>query len=283
MDEPNDLKATPRNSLNGGAIANGNHKMKDDDSSPKPSPSRFPRYISTLARVLTWYVIATVIFRCPASHESCDESTPGICRPYLHAKAVVAPHVGPYYDAYAAPYVDVAQTYYSTVDRTVLMPARSVAAKYVSPKVTDATNYVESLWQKNVEPRLTEYHALGEFRYKEHIAPHVAYATEAAIPYLDLARASAIRTYHELLLPAYDNTRPHVIRIYHHATDFTTNTVAPAIAWSFKKSYFFVHDTIWPHVRAIYVESVEPQLHRIGRRLDGYKTTGGSHTARTAR
>ncbi len=37
--------------------------------------------VSSSARLLTWYTIITVLFRCPATLDQCDDSSPRVCRP----------------------------------------------------------------------------------------------------------------------------------------------------------------------------------------------------------
>jgi hypothetical protein len=219
------------------------------------------------SRILTWYTIATILFWCPATPELCDSSTPRICKPYFQVKHAVAPHLQPYYDTYAAPYVDVVQPYYNTVDNTVFAPTRAYVVKHGAPRVAQAHAYTNAQWQKNVQPQLAQYRELALEHYDQSVAPHVDRLSGVVAPYYDIARTSALQTYHEILLPSYDFIQPYVADSSAVVVAFTADTAVPAANWAWNKTYMFLDGTVWPQLRVIYVNTVEPQLVRIGQRL----------------
>ncbi|KAI0554089.1 hypothetical protein F4679DRAFT_344994 [Xylaria curta] len=225
---------------------------------------------SVVARLLTWYSIFTLLFRCPASLDACDETSPKICKPYFQAKQAVAPHVSPYYDAYAAPYIDLARPYYSTLDHKVITPGRIYAVKYGGPRVAQAQAFGYAQWEKSVQPQMLKYQALARTQYDNTISPHVDKATTAIAPYYDIARTNALQTYHEILVPAYTFVQPYAIQSYDVAYGLTKNTIIPSTVWAWNKTYAFLDSAVWPHVRDVYVLKVEPQLVRIGERLGRY-------------
>ena len=55
------------------------------------------------------------------------------------------------------------------------------------------------------------------------------------------------------------------------ATDFTRNTAIPYSKWAWTTGVVFVDRIIWPKLRILYGENVEPQLVRIGERLGRYR------------
>lgn len=232
-------------------------------------------------RLLTWYSILTILFRCPASLEQCTEDAPRVCKPYFQVKHAVSPHLEPYYDAYAAPYVQLAKPYYDTVDQRVITPAWAYASKYGGPRLAQAQAIGQAQWEKNVQPELIKYQALAKVKYDETLAPHVDRASAAVMPYYEIARSNALQTYHDLILPSYVTLQPYVHQGYNTASVFTTETAIPSIAWAWNKTYVFLDDTVWPQVRVVYSENVEPQLHKIGQRLGRYSGSTAQKSTET--
>ncbi|KAI1364768.1 hypothetical protein F5Y08DRAFT_202165 [Xylaria arbuscula] len=255
-----------------GAIENGSAVSI---TTPRSIPAKrrrgfFSRSSSTIARLFTWYTIITLLFRCPSSLDGYDETSPKICKPYLYTKHAVAPHVSPYYDAYAAPYVELARPYYDTLDSKIITPGRTYAVRYGGPRLAQAQAYGQAQWKKSVQPQLLKYQALAQTQYDQSISLHVDKATTTLAPYYHIARTNALQTYHEILVPTYTFVYPYASQGYDVASDVTRNTVIPSTVWAWNKTYAFLDSAIWPHVRDIYVLKVEPQLVRIGERLGRY-------------
>ncbi|RYP73084.1 hypothetical protein DL771_003835 [Monosporascus sp. 5C6A] len=230
----------------------------------------FVRSFHVAARLLTWYSIITILFRCPSSLDARTESSPTICKPYFQLKQTVSPHLGPYYDAYAAPYVDMAKPYYETFDRAVVTPGRTYAVKYGGPKLAQAQAYGQVQWEKQVQPQVAKLQTLARHQYDQTISPYVAKASVVLGPYYDIAKANAFQTYHELLLPTYTFVQPYILHSYDAVYAFTKDTVVPSTVWAGNKTYLFLDSTIWPRLRDVYTATVEPQLVRIGERLGRY-------------
>ena len=228
---------------------------------------------ASVDRLTIWAAIFSVLFRCPSSLDACDESSPYICKPYFQAKEMMFPHVQPYYDQYAAPYVEAAKPYYATVDGKVLTPARAYAVQYGAPWVEKGQQQVIAQWQKNGQPQVARLAALAQTRYDESVAPHLGKVSDAVGPYYEIARTNGLQLYYEQILPGYEFVQPYAMQGYDTISDFTTLTVIPTAVWSWNKTYVFVDTTVWPQLRTVYVENVEPQLVRIGERLGRYKTT----------
>ncbi|KAI1799459.1 hypothetical protein F4811DRAFT_543707 [Daldinia bambusicola] len=262
------------NGINGINTINGMNghttTPRRSDTEKKKKQSFIGWSFNIVARLLTWYSIYTLLFRCPSTIDACDDTTPKICKPYFQIKSAVTPHITPYYETYAAPYVDVAKPYYDTVDRIVITPARTYAVKYGGPRVSQARAFGQAKWEENVQPKLSEYQAITKAQYDQTIAPHVESASAIISPYYDLARANGLQTYHEYIFPAYVYVQPYVVQGYNTAYSFTTETAVPSTIWAWNKTYTFLDATIWPHLRDVYVVKVEPQLVRIGERLGRY-------------
>jgi hypothetical protein len=212
-----------------------------------------------------------ILFRCPSSIEECDETSPFICRPYFRAKNVVAPHVQPYYDQYAAPYVDAAEPYYQTVKVNVFDPAQHYVAHYGAPWVESGKQYAREQWETNGQPKLAHAHSVARAQYDKSVAPHVVHATRVLGPYYNLAYANAEVALNKAVLPAYEAAKPYAIRGYNATSQFAVTTVLPAVNWGWTRTNTFLDTAVWPQLRVVYVENVEPQLVRIGERLGRYK------------
>lgn len=222
-------------------------------------------------RLATWAVILTLLFRCPNTLEECDEESPFICKPYFQAKVAIAPYTLPYYEQYLAPYVDFAKPYYETVDSRVLTPARIYAVQYGAPWVEKGQEQAWAQWEKHGQPQVAQLRALSQKQYEEVIAPHLERAGEVIGPYYKIGRTNALQLYHEYLLPTYELVQPYALQGYGAASSFTTGTALPAAHWAWAKTNAFLNKAVWPQIRMVYVENVEPQLVRIGERLERYK------------
>ncbi|CAJ2510298.1 Uu.00g061980.m01.CDS01 [Anthostomella pinea] len=263
MNGTNGMK--PANTANG-------HAVVSRRNSPVQKKRRgfFARSFNIAARLLTWYSIFTLLFRCPSTLDACTDKSPAICKPYFQVKQSVLPHVTPYYHTYAEPYVDRARPYYAAVDRAVVTPGRTFAVKYGGPRVAQAQAFGQGQWEKNVQPQIAKYQSLAKGQYDQRVSPHVEKASDVVSPYYDIARTNALQTYHEFMLPAYLFVQPYAARGYDAAYAFTAKTAVPSTVWAWNKTYAFLDSAVWPHLRDVYVMKVEPQLVRIGERLGRY-------------
>jgi hypothetical protein len=184
----------------------------------------------------------------------------------------VAPHVEPYYDAYAAPYIEMARPYYDTLDQKIITPGWSHAKRVGEPSVQKVQAFGKAQWEKSVQPQVEKYRDLIGAQYDERLAPHVNRVSTAFGPYYDIARTNILQTYHETLLPTYQFVEPHLLEGYRATSAFASRTVVPTVFWTWNKTYAFVDGTVGPQLRAIYMENVEPQLVKIGKRLGRYSS-----------
>lgn len=229
------------------------------------------------SRIFTWYAIVTVLFRCPSTIEECDEASPAICTAYFKTKAAVLPHVEPYFEEYAAPYVEVVSPYVQVISNNVIAPTYAVIERYGAPRAHQAKEFLAGHWATTGQPHVDRARQLANEQYERSLAPHVEQASQVLSPYYAIARTSAERTYEELLLPSYEFVRPYALTAYDAARTVTVEQVIPSTVWAFNTTYSFLDRNVWPHVKGIYAEQVEPQLLRIGQRLGRYRdapTTG---------
>ncbi|KAK2601976.1 hypothetical protein QQS21_004489 [Conoideocrella luteorostrata] len=262
--------------INGNGTAHANGKPNGHTKIRRRTLKQRPGFVawtfSFVARIATWGAILTILLRCPTSLEACDENSPFICKPYFRVKNAVIPRVQPYFDQYAAPYVDVAKPYYDTLNIHVLAPTRQYAVLYGTPLVNKGQDLARNQWELNGQPQLLRLQTLTKTHYDKSIAPHLAKAGEFVGPYYDLAQKQSTKAYSGYVLPGYELARPYAMRGYNVAADFTTTKALPATHWAWGKANAFLDTAVWPQLRVVYLENVEPQLVRIGERLARYRT-----------
>lgn len=221
--------------------------------------------------LLTWYTIISVIFRCPATVDLVTDTTPKICKPYFQIRDTIKPHLAPYYDTYAAPYVNKAFPYYEILDNKVITPATVYGKKYGGPRVAQAQAYGQAQWEKAIQPEVTRLSNVAKLQYAKTLGPHVDKAVAATGPYYTIARDNALQTYYGSILPTYNMLQPYAIQAYGYGNDFAVNTGIPYTKWAWASGMVFLDRKVWPRLRILYGENVEPQLVRIGERLGRYR------------
>jgi hypothetical protein len=142
--------------------------------------------------------------------------------------------------------------------------------------VAHAQAFGQAQWEKNARPQLARYQAIANSQYNQRVAPHVDQVVAVVGPYYDITRTSALQTYHEILLPSYQFAEPYAKQGYATASAFTTRTAVPSALWALNKTYAFLDGTVWPQLRIVYVETVEPQLVKISQRLGKHTHTGSA-------
>lgn len=226
---------------------------------------------SILTRLFTWYSIVTILVRCPASVDLITDTTPKICKPYFQLSSTISPHLKPYYNTYASPYVEAVRPYYNTLDQRIITPATLLGKKYGSPRVAQAQAYGQAQWAKTVQPQVSKYQSLVKAKYDETLAPHLDKAYKVSEPYFDIAKTSALQTYYEHILPTYTTVQPYALQGYGLTTDFVLDTAIPYSKWAWTSAGIFLDRKVFPQIRILYGENVEPQLVRIGERLGRYR------------
>ena len=222
-----------------------------------------------------WYTIVTALFRCPSSPAYLTEQSPQVCKPYLTVRSHITPYLQPYYDTYAAPYVDKARPYIDKIDKQVYSPAVTFSKHsyetYGAPRVHQAREFGQANWEKSVKPQLDAAQAQAKQHYAASLAPHVSRASAATAPYYAAGRDGVLSTYNNHVLPAYSASRPHFEKAYFLGHRVTTEIGVPYAQWAWGSAVVFIDRTIWPQLRILYGENVEPQLVRIGERLGRYR------------
>ncbi|KAH0300591.1 hypothetical protein KCU84_g15973, partial [Aureobasidium melanogenum] len=211
------------------------------------------------------------VFRCPSSPKQLTKDSPNVCEPYFQLRDFAVPHLQPYYDTYASPYVQQVQPYFDRVKEQAYVPAAAFAQKHGAPRAAQIQKYATKEWKRSVRPQLdvARKHALKQ--YDSTLGPHVQKIQDAVSPYYTTVKASATDFYELELLPAYKHTAPYAKKFYSQAHRFSVNTALPYARWGTDLTFTFVRRQIWPRIQVLYGENVEPQISKITQRLGRYR------------
>ena len=228
-----------------------------------------------LLRLLIWYAVITALVRCPSSLKEFMDDSPRVCKPYLSVRSHVAPYLEPYYNTYAAPYVESARPYVEKLEKQVYTPVVGFGKQnyeaYGAPRVDQARAYGQTQWKKTVKPQIDVAQSFAKKHYDSSLAPHVGKATAVIGPYYDAGHKNMAETYNSHILPAYTKSRPYAEKAYALGHKVAIDTGLPYLQKTWSLAVVFIDRTLWPKLRVLYGKNVEPQLVRIGERLGRYR------------
>lgn len=222
-----------------------------------------------------WYALLTPFLRCPTRLSELNESSPSVCKPYLIARSHVEPHVLPYYDTYAAPYVDRVRPYVVVLDEKVYTPVAKATRqgydRFGAPALDQAHVYAQKQWDAQVTPRLQSSQDYVTGMYKASVEPHIQHWKGVVSPYYEKANTVLLTVYWDHVFPFYARSRPFIGKTYTSGQDMLTTTVLPYAQGTWSSAIFFANSQVWPMITGLYSENVEPQLVKIGQRLASYR------------
>jgi hypothetical protein len=198
-----------------------------------------------------------------------------VCKPYLHARSYVTPYLDPYYHTYIAPQVEKVQPYIDRIDKQVYTPVSTFTkdkyATYGSHRVAQTQKYAEAQWERTVRPQLQKAQTQAKGQYDVYLSPHVKQVSNAAAPYYEQTKDSLAEIYHLTVLPAYEVVLPYSHQAYVYGNHVLAHIVFPHVRSVKDAGWTFITRTLWPQLRVLYGDNVEPQLVRIQERLGRYK------------
>lgn len=208
-----------------------------------------------------------MIFRCPSSISQLSDASPRVCKPYLHARAHINPYIDPYYEAYVTPQLAKIQPYWTPVSTFT----KDKYDTYGAHRVEQAQHILEQQWAKTARPQLQKAQELANGQYQAYMGPHVKKVSDAVMPHYKQVRDSSLEIYHLTLLPAYEMAKPYAHQGFVYGHHFVSHVVFPHVRSAKEVSWSFVTRKLWPHVRVLYGDNVEPQLVRIMERLGRHR------------
>lgn len=204
-----------------------------------------------------------------------DASSPRVCKPYLQTRVYVAPYLDPYYETYVVPQLDKIRPYTDRFEKQVYTPLSAFTkdqyATHGAHRVDQAKKYAEAQYDKSVRPQILLVQAKGKEQYDQYLGHHVKTATDAVAPYYTQIKASLDEIYHLTILPAYEASLPYLRRAHAEGHHMLVHIVFPHINSAKDATWSFFLRTIWPQLRVLYGDNVEPQLVRIFERLGRYR------------
>ena len=187
----------------------------------------------------------------------------------------IAPYVQPYYDSYAAPSVDKARPYFERFNQEIYTPSLVYGKQsydaYGAPRLQQAREYGQEKWAGIVKPQIDTAQAQVKKQYESNLAPQVNKASAAVAPYYVFSRNGLSEIYGKYLLPALEASRPHVENAYAFGHKLAVEIGLPYAQSAWTSTVKFFDHTLWPRLRILYGDNVEPQLVRIGERLGRYR------------
>lgn len=222
-------------------------------------------------KLTVWYCIITLAVRCPKTIPELDEKSSRICKPAIQARDAVYPYVEPYYNTYLDPYVQKAQPYVDQWNEKVYRPGKVTYEQYGAPRVKRTQEVSQQQWEKTIKPQLEVARQQAGKQYDALLAPHVKKVQDVVQPYYDQVSTSAYDIWELELRPVYQNTAPYAQKMYEQGQHFAVNTALPQAQYAGNTVWVFWTRQVWPKIRVLYGENVEPQLNRITERLGRYK------------
>ncbi|KAA8911475.1 hypothetical protein FN846DRAFT_887788 [Sphaerosporella brunnea] len=224
-------------------------------------------FVNLIARLIAWYALYTVLFRCPA-YPTAD--SPAICHPAHTIKTALRPHVLPYYETYAAPYVHQYSPYVQKANREYIIPAYNSAnvayRHYGEPYVSKGSTVASANYDKYLKLHV----ATAQAKIQEFLAPYVEKVQRNWIedfkPKVDIAAKKAKAVYDENVLPNYSKVQPYLATAYGKGKYVVKAIVAPLVKEGGEKALG------WG--RRLWDDVVRPQVGRIGERLGGNNGSG---------
>ncbi|CRG90528.1 hypothetical protein PISL3812_07572 [Talaromyces islandicus] len=241
----------------------------------KPRRSYITWLLALSVRLFVWYTVLTPFFQCPSNLSELNDSSPRLCKPYLIARSHIEPHVDPYYQAYAAPYVERARPYAQSFNEKIYTPASEVAIRgyhtYGAPALAKGREYGQQQWEAVVIPQLKSAQAKANDLYTSNVDPYLQKAILVSSPYIDPIATKATQFKEEYFLPVYIWSKPFIGKAYISGQNFLVETAIPVAHQGWSSLVIFTRTNLLPTVTGLYSENVEPQLVKIGERLASYR------------
>jgi len=224
-----------------------------------------------IARLIAWYALYTVLFRCP-THPTPD--SPGICHPAHTIKTAVRPHVQPYYDAYVSLYVQQYSPCVREANKDYIIPTytkvRTSYRQYAEPYVAKSCDSAFAVYNRFLGPHVATVQSKMEDYITIYVSPHAETANKAWIndvkPTVDVAEEKVEVFFKDNVLPSYNRAHPYLAKVYEQVRYVVMAIVAPIVKEGGEKAVG------WG--RGMWSEVVRPQVGRIGERLGGTNGNG---------
>ena len=255
---------------------NGSAKGKHATyAAPRRRTAFVPWLTSLITKLAIWYSVVTILLQCPRDISDLTDTSPRICKPYLQLQSLATPYVQPYYHAYLEPHVAKVQPYVNQANTKFVQPAATFAqtnyVKYGSPQVTRAQKVAKKQWTKHVVPQLTSVRNKAFDQYSATLGPHIKKVDDVVRPYYTGITTSASDLWELEIRPAYKLVSPYFQKVYIAIEKFVVNILVPNATRAGDAVWTGLHRHVFPTLKVLYGENVEPQIMRIKQRLGRYR------------
>lgn len=122
-----------------------------------------------------------------------------------------------------------------------------------------------------VKPHLDSAKANIRIGYNSSLVPLVVRGFEASFPYLLNGKNAIVHQYQSNVIPLYTDYKPRALKAYNRGHQLSMDVILPYSRWVNELITTVLRRRIWPPMRILYGENVEPQLVRIRARLARYR------------
>ena len=131
--------------------------------------------------------------------------------------------------------------------------------------------YGQQKWDESVKPQIVSAQAKLRGRYDASIGPHIAKLSDTSLPYYTAGRDNLYSIYIDQIGPAYTRARPYASHAYSVTRTFVSETAFPQAHSAWASSLDLLNRVLWPKLRILYGESVEPQMVKIYEKVANYR------------
>lgn len=257
------------------------------------STTRKPRgfLAKTLINSTILYALYWILYACPAGVPSAD--APEVFHRYYNLKHLVAtkavPHLQPYYEQYAGPYIAKGKPYYDQANviygqyaKPVVDKSSSIYSSHVHPVAARSTKAVQTQYRARLGPIVEKYVAEVTNAFEQHIGKHlrtVSSKYDAVVaPYIALVRKQATGLYNEVAMPIYRKTSPYMQAALNRGKALYLTHGHPRVLDMISWAGAFLDTKIMPTIRRFYYIHVEPQVNKITDRFFQFNVSTGFAT-----
>lgn len=251
---------------------------------------------NTFLRLFVYYLIYLVVWQCPF-RSTLTDSSPLLCRPFHGLFNIAEGYVSPYYDQYAAPYVEIARPYtekaHATFQSKVAAPVTEGTTKvyttYLHPVVVENTEKLKVF----AEPVTSKFSEV----YSTHFVPlkckAVQYCNRYVVPTWDFSKTYLYRFHAYVLTPAYYKVSTYTWTLVNYAKVHILPKAKhyASIVWDILTTYVklawnWLIGIVSPKVSGLYERTIEPQVNKIIDRIfqntENLLTSSGSASGTSA-
>jgi len=203
------------------------------------------------------------------------EQSPAVCNVYFDTKSQLVPLIKPYYQEYAAQYVNLVRPYTDVLESKVYKPVATLAShnyqKHGAHRLAHGQTYLQKQWQQLGAPHIERLSTYINTNYEHILKPYIDEIVKSSRPYLDTASKTVVHNYHNTAVPLYQRSLPYVRNVYSQGRQVAVGFVIPNVKYAGQKSWIFLSRKAWPTIRVLYGENIEPQVSKIRERLASYR------------